>query len=90
MIVSSDIDRSPNLLYCLILIPQTGARGLKLVLAVNFTAAVFICQENIHTMLSRVSSACLSDFLPALLCFARLSEATEMAVIGFHKISLYV
>lgn len=84
MIVSSDIDPSPNLLHCLVLIPQTGAGGLKLVLAVNFTGAgFFICQENIHAALSRVSSACLSDYLSAL--FA-LSEVSEMVVIGFRKI----
>ena len=58
MIVSSDIDPSPNLLHCLVLIPQTGAGGLKLVLAVNFTRALFfICKENIHAPLSRVSRA---------------------------------
>lgn len=86
MIVSSDIDSSPNLLHCLVLIPQTGARGLKLVLAVYFTGAVFfICQENIHALLSRVSSAWLSDYLSALLCFVCHSEASEMVVICFRN-----
>lgn len=66
MIVSSDIDPSPNLLHCLILIPQVSAGGLKLVLAVHFTG-VFICLENIHALLSHVSTPCLSDYLSAAL-----------------------
>lgn len=86
MIVSSDIDPSPNLLHCLVLIPQTGARGLKLVLAVYFTGAVFfICQENIHALLSRVSSARLSDNLSALLCYICLCETSEMVVICLYN-----
>lgn len=61
MIVSSDIDPSPNLLHCLVLIPQTGAGGLKLVLAVNFTSAVFLFVKKtfIHCSAVSVVSVCL-------------------------------
>lgn len=83
MIVSSDIDPSTNALHCLVLIPQTGAGGLKL------RRSVFICQENIHALLSRVSSASVSDYLSACLCYVHSSVASEMVVFGFHKIFIY-
>lgn len=47
--------------------------------------SVFICQENIHALLSRVSGAYLSDYLSALLCYVHLSEVARMVAIGFRK-----
>lgn len=42
--------------------------------------SVFICQENIHALLSRVSSASLSDHLSACLCYVHTSEAWLFSV----------
>lgn len=91
MIVSSDIDPSPQPAPIrLVLISQTGARGLKLVLAVIFTVAVFICQENIHALLSRVHRASLSDYLSAPFSYVCLSQVSGLVVMGFRKISFCV